>query len=282
MRPRADYAGPPAYPEVPRWGLPRLAWRRSTAVPGGLIGASAVTRRTTGLAHQARLAMLACWLVAAASLLAGAGEIWRYALLVLGQDQALSPAVVSMSDIVLNSGAVLSIVFGLVALVLVLRWLLAARSAAARHSGSRPARGDGAVLAGVLVPGWNLVTAGSILAELEHAARASGVPKVRPSRPVLAWWLAWGVGELLAIGTLCWGLQGGVAAQAYGVLWHAATDLVAVLVAVLTGYLVASITALVAPSGQKWSRYRRVIRIETDPEETDEPVRRPRPAGSVR
>lgn len=274
--PPADYAGPPRYSAVPRWGLPRLVWRRPTVLPGGLVTPQ---RKIAGLAGQARMAISACWLVALAGLLAGAGEIWRFALLVIGQNQALPPDVVTVSDTLVLTGAVLAIVAGLVALVLVLRWLLTAREAAAELAGVRPARGDGQVLAGVLVPGWNLVLAGSILAELDHTARGAAGARVRPSRLLLAWWSAWVLGELLAIGTLCWGLRTGVAAQAYGVLWHAATDLVAVLVAVLTGVVVGWITGLVAPSGRKSLRYRRVVRVEQDPAE---PARRPRPAGAIR
>ncbi|HEX7662262.1 MAG TPA: DUF4328 domain-containing protein [Pseudonocardiaceae bacterium] len=305
---QADYAGPPAYQAIPRWGLPRLAWRRPTVVPGGT---GAPPRRITGLARQARLAVSACALLALADLLAGGGEIWRFTLLVIGQDNALSPDVVTVSDALVNTGAVLAMVTGLVALVLVVRWLLTARSAAARATGLRPARGDGQALAGVLIPGWNLVMAGSIAAELEHAAQGGsgggsgsggtdGSGRVRPSPPVLAWWMTFVLGELLAITTMIWGLWTGVAALAYGVLWHAATDLVAAAVAVLTGWLVASITRLLAPAGLASFPFWRVVRIDTATDtatdtaagDTDTaggaagdgraPARRPRPTGAVR
>lgn len=276
LRPgRVPYQGPPAYPTIPRWGFPMLSWREPTTVPGTQTRLPRSVRRVVS---HARAAVTVLWLVAISALLATGGEAWRYVLLVMGRTEALPGQVVAVSDALVNTGALLAAVSGVVALVLVLRWLMGIRELAAADAGVRPARPDWQVLLGVLLPVLNLFMAGSVLAELEHTALgATGRP--RPSRLVLGWWLAWVASEVLAITTVLLGLRTGVQARADGVLWYAATDLVAIAVAVLTLLVIGALTGLVAPSSVREPRQLRVVSVEGAPEP---PLRPGRPAGAAR
>lgn len=273
----APYTGPPAYPAAPRWGLPRLAWRASSSVPGTVRRPEATP---AGLTRQAALTEILLWVLGLSSLVAAGGEIWRYTLLVLGRDEALSASVVSVSDTLLLVSALLAVVLGIVVLALTVRWLLLAAELAGKAAGYASGRPTWQLLLGVLLPVLNLFVAGSALAELEHAALgASATTRPRPSRLVLAWWAAWVVGELIAIGTLLLGLRSGLQARADDVLWHAATDLVAVAVAVLTVRVLRMITGLLAPSGAPAIAIGQLVAVRDAPEPELRPVR---PAGSAR
>jgi len=274
---RFRYTGPPAYRVVPRWGLPRLGWREPTSVPGTT---ARQPRTPARLARHARMATTVLWMVAISAFLATGGEVWRYVLLVLGRSEALPGQVVAISDALVNTGAALAAVTGLVALVLVPRWLLTARDVAAAVAGDRPARPDWQVLLGVLLPGLNLFVAGSVLVELEHMALGlTGRDRPRPSRLVLAWWLVWAGSECTAVVTILLGLRSGVAAHANGVLWYAVTDLLAVAVAVLTVFVLGSITALLAPGSVRAHQRSWVVSVTAGQPST---LRRARPAGAVR
>src|ERR1700759_654236 len=142
---RMPYYGPPAYPAIPRWGFPRLAWREPTSVPGTPARAPRSLRRVV---RVARIAVAVLWLVAISALLAAGGEVWRYVLLVLGRTEALSSDVVTTSDYLVNTGSILAGIAGVAALVLVVRWLLDIRDIPATMTGVRPARADWQVLVG--------------------------------------------------------------------------------------------------------------------------------------
>jgi Domain of unknown function (DUF4328) len=248
-----------------------------STVPGT---ASRLPRSAARVRRTGRIAVAALWAVAISALLAGAGEVWRYVLLVLGRDQALPPDVVAVCDALVLTGAVLALVTGLVALAATLTWLLPARTVAAARAGQVPGRPDWQVLLGVLVPGLNLFLAGAVLAELEHSVLDGGTDRrPRPSWPVLLWWLLWAAGEVLAVITLFWNLRTDVQGRADGVLWHAVTDLVAVALALLTATLITRLTALLGPADPKLAAFRQVLTVRDAPEP---PVREGRPAGSVR
>jgi hypothetical protein len=271
------YLGPPQYPAAPRWGLPRLAWRASSSVPG-TVRRPEVTPVT--VARQSALTETLLWVLAASSLVAAVGEIWRYALLVLGRDEALSASVVSVADTLLLISALFAVVLGVVVLALTVRWLLAAGNLAAQLNGYAQARPTWQLLLGVLLPGLNLFVAGSALAELEHAALgAPATARPTPSRLVLGWWAAWVVGEVLAIVTLVLGLYASLQARADDVLWHAATDMVAVAVAVLTVRVLRTITGLLAPTGAPAIAVGQLIAVRDAPAPQLRPAR---PAGALR
>jgi hypothetical protein len=272
---KVPYYGPPAYPAIPRWGFPQLTWREPTSVPGTPARPPQSVRRVVG---HARLAVSSLWLVACAAFLAGGGEVWRYVLLVLGRSESLPGDVVSTSDALVNTGALLAAGAGVIALILVIRWLLAIRQVAATMADTRPARPDWQVLLGVLLPVLNLFLTGSVLAELEHTALGEPAGRPRPSRLVLGWWAVWVVSEVLAVTTALLNLRTSVQARADGVLWYAATDLVAVAVAVLTVLVIGALTGLVAPATVRGPNRLRVVRVDGAPV----PPRAERPSGAVR
>ena len=274
---RLRYLGPPSYASPPRWGFPPLAWRWPTSVPGTPTRSPVSVERVR---VAGRYAVAVLWLLAAATLFAAGAEVWRYLLLIRSKTGALPRATVTTSDGLVIAGAVFSITVALFALVLTLLWLSLARVVAADLAGRDPARPDWQVLLCLAIPGVNLVVAGSVLAELEHAVlRRPVYDRPRPSRLVTWWWVAWVAGGLLCAATVLWRLRSGVQAQADGVLWNVATYLVATVVAVLTVRVVRRLTTLLAPIDPAGVRLMRVIRVDGAP---DPPLRPSRPAGSVR
>jgi uncharacterized protein DUF4328 len=257
------YSGPPAYSSVPRWGFPALAWRWPTTVPGAAKAEPFTVDRVRLIARNAA-AMLGAFAVLAV-LTAGA-EVWRYVLLLQSRSGALMFDTVTLSDTLVMVGAVLAIAMGLLAVIMTLWWLYLARGAAAQLSEQRPARPAWEVLVYLLIPGLNLLLAGSVLAELEHAVlRRSADERPRPSRATLVWWAAWVLGGVLFFLTIAWRFRDGAQAMADGVVLSAACDLTAAAVAILTAFTIRRLTALMAPIDPESVRFLRVIRVENAP-----------------
>lgn len=274
---RLRYLGPPSYASPPRWGFPPLAWRWPTSVPGATAREPASVDRVRALARYAVTALV---VLVAMLLVAAAGEIWRYVLLLASRTSALPRGVVAASDALVVTGAVLSIIAGVLAAVTVLWWLFVARRVAADLAGHEPARPDWQVLLYLVIPGINLAVAGAVLAEFEHAVlhRAAG-ERPRPTRLVLWWWGVWVGGGLLCGATLLWRFRAGVQAQADGVVLAAVTDLAAIAVAVVTVLVVRRFSTLLAPIDPASVRFMRVIRVDGAPEPE---LRATRPAGAAR
>ncbi|TNC27374.1 DUF4328 domain-containing protein [Amycolatopsis alkalitolerans] len=265
------YTGPPAYPVPPRWGFPNLTWRAPTLVPGT---PSSYPRPVERVRLLSRNAVTVLWFLAGLALAGAVAEFWRYALLVISRNSALSSGVVAMSDALEIIASLLSVVFGLLAIGSVLWWLVVARQAAADESGHEPPRSARQVVIGALVPGFNLVMAGSILAELEHAIlRQSPDRRPRPSRLVLAWWAAWVVDAVLMVLVIVWRFRSGIQAQADGVFLSGLLDLSAVVLAVLTAVVVQRLTSLLAPISLDRLRVRRVVAVKGAPAPALRPVR---------
>lgn len=277
-RPRPlRYFGPPSYASPPRWGFPPLAWRWPTSVPGTPIRTPV---SVDGVRVASRYACILLAVLAVVTLFATGAEIWRYVLLVRSQTGALPRATVSTSDSLVVAGAVFSITVAFFAAVLVLLWLYRTRAVAADLAGHEPARPDWQVLAGLLIPGINLVIPGSVLAELEHAVlRRPLDERPRPTRLVFSWWLAWVVSALLCTATVLWRLRSGVQAQADGVLWTAATYLAATATALVTLRVIRRLTVLLAPIDPASVRLMHVIKVDGAP---DPPLRPGRPPGATR
>lgn len=246
------YTGPPAYREMPRWGLPRVVWRRTRQLQG------------TPPDHAERMRALAgsavplLWLVATLALLTAAAEGWRYALLLASRTDAVPAGSLRISDALVVTGSAMSLLAGALAAFAVLAWLVRGYLAAAAAAAVQPARPRWQLIAGALVPGVNLLLPAAVLAELEHAA-LGGDParRPRPSLLVVAWTAVWVASLLLATVTVLWRLRDTVQAQADGVLLTAATDVLAAAVAVLTAVVVRRLTALLAPGRRR--RYRRSV-----------------------
>lgn len=270
-RPVERYAGPPSYARPPRWGFPNLVWREPTAVPGTPSATVPAIERVRVLS---RWAVTVLGFLAALALAAAASEFWRYALMVIGRDSALSSAAVNTSNQVELAFALLTLVFGLLGFAAVLLWLLVTREAAAEENDQEPARSTREVLLGTLVPGLNLVMAGSILAELEHAVlRRSALRRPKPSRLVLAWWAVWIVNVVLVVARIVNSCFGSLQAQADGVFLTGMVDVSAVALAVLTAVVVHRLTKLLAPISLEGLRLRRVVAVKGAPSPRLRPVR---------
>jgi uncharacterized protein DUF4328 len=263
-RRRLPYLGPPRYGATPNWGFPALAWRWPTAVPGTVTEEPVTVDRVRGVAGHAA-AML--WALAALSVCAAGGEIWRYVLLVSSRTGALSSGLVAASDALVTIAAVLALAFGLITLTVTLWWLNMARNAAADLADQRPARPNWQVLVYLLVPGINLAMAGVVLAELEHQVlRRPADERPNPTKPVRIWWAAWAAAGVLCIVTVIWRFRDSVQARADGVILSALTDLAAAAVAILTALMIRRLATLLAPIDPSTVRYLRVLRVNGAPE----------------
>jgi len=235
------YVGPPRYTTPPRWGFPAAPWRAAPGPPAPV----PPERMARSLAA---VAVPLLWALVAVALLAAGAEIWRYVLLLASREGALSADAVAASDALVVAAGSGTVLLGLVAGGLVVAWSLRAAMAAAGRSGSRPSRSLREIVLGCVVPGWNLVVAGPVLAEIEHGAldRPPG-RRPEPSRLIRVWWLLWVVGGVLAAVVLAWSWRAGVQARADGVALHAVVNLVAAVTAGVTAVLVSRLTALLNP-----------------------------------
>ncbi|MGH3796729.1 MAG: DUF4328 domain-containing protein [Pseudonocardiaceae bacterium] len=240
---QGGYTGPPRYLAPPRWGFPLLGWRRPVSLTAPEVSAAELMRT------MAATAVPMLGLTAAVVLVTAGGEGWRYALLLESRTDAVSAWPLHISDALVVTGGVISLLVAALAGLVTIGWLVRACAAAAQAAGVAPPRPDWQLVAGVLVPGVNVLLPGAVLAELEHTALGRDPDRrPRPSLLVAGWWAIWAFGLGLAAVTMLWGLRHGVQAQADGVLLHAATDLVAGAVAITTMVVVRRLTGLLSPA----------------------------------
>lgn len=276
-RRRLPYMGPPRYGTHPRWGFPALAWRWPTAVPGTATEQPVTVERVRAVAGHA-MAMM--WALAGLSLVAAAGEVWRYVLLLQSRTGALSSALVGASDALVGIAGILALAFAVLTTVVTLWWLHLARHAAADLAEQRLGRPDWQVVVYLLVPGVNLAMAGVVLSELEHQVlRRPADERPSPTKPVKIWWAAWVTSGVLFALTVAWRFRDSVQAHADGVILSALNDLAATGVAVLTALMIRRLATLLAPADLTTARYLRVLRVEGAPEP---PLRTARPVPSRR
>lgn len=175
------------------------------------------------------------------ALLAAAAEAWRFALLLRGRDEVLDGGLVQRSDAAVAATSVAALALGVLTAVLAVPALVKAHAEAAARRGRAPSRPGAAVLARLVVPGWNLYGAGQIVAEIDGtlAAPASSPPasspsaRPRPSGITIAWWLAWVANGVLVALVLARGFGGSVQAIADTVELHVAVDLSAAAAGIL-------------------------------------------------
>ncbi|ANY06694.1 DUF4328 domain-containing protein [Pseudonocardia sp. HH130630-07] len=240
---RAGYTGPPRYRSIPSWGLPVGPWRRPPPAAAGAAGRA--LDRTRWLAGQL---IPVLWVTVAMGVVAAAAELWRYGLLVASLSDALSPTAVGWSDAMVWFGGWSSIVALVAGGVLTISWSLAAYRAAAERSGTRAWRSRRSVVAGWLVPGWNLAAPGSLLGEIEHSAlELPADRRPRPSRDLLVWWGLWIASVVLGAVTLAWRFRTGTQALADGVLLHVWANLLAAVTAYWTVRVVRRLSGLLEP-----------------------------------
>ncbi len=184
---RRPYLGPPAYRgRHPGWGFPTVAWRPA--------------ERTEGVAAPAPPLRLLSWLVALAwatalmGLLAGAAETWRFVLVLRNRTLVLPDATARVSNALDSAAGWTLLAVGAVTAVVAAITITRAHATAADRLGAAPARTPAAVLARLVLPGWNLWGAGQMLAEVDGLlAQDPGaeVGRLRLSRLVATWWVAW-------------------------------------------------------------------------------------------
>lgn len=260
---RRPYSGPPSYPFPPRWGFPRLTWRRSAPF------ATPEQSPAEQMRAMAGSTVPLLWIAGAIALGTGLAELSRYLILLDSRTDAVAQTPLFVSDLAVLTGGVVSLIASALAALATLTWLVRAYLAAAEAAGVRPARPTWQLIAGVLIPGVNLLLPGAILAEIEHAAMGNDPNlRPRPSRLLVAWWIAWAAGLLLGVLAMLWGLRSGVQAQADSVLLHIAVDVTAALVALLTVRVVHRLTALLGPLPA--DRVRRMVVVRVGPADATE------------
>lgn len=254
---RLPYAGPPRYLQIPRWSLWPWAERPEPGSPDGPLAPRPAPAPQDALRNRAVLLRRLAITTAGLAGVAAAGEVFRYVLLLLSRDRALSGVALGWSDAIVTLFGLLAPIAALATGVVFLRWLLDARAIAAEISGTRPWRSRRVLLLGCVLPPFTLTVPGATLAEIEHAA-AGRDPRTRPvpSRPVLVWWVAWAVGVVLGVVTVVHGFWTSTQALADGVVLHALVDLAAAGAAWATVRVVAHLTELLAPvlrpAGRTW------------------------------
>ncbi len=277
-RPPRRYSGPPAYRATPRWGFPTVAWRWPLALSHG-----SKVDPLERLASLAGMAISMLWCTGAIAAVGVFAEVFRYVLLVRSRDQALSRTTLAISDALVGTAGVLTLLLGISSAVVVVLWALRARPVASERARLRSPRPNWQVVAGVLVPGANLLIPGSALAELEHAtlvgegAREAG-RRPRPSWLLVAWWASWVVTLLLGWTSFAWSFRSGVQATADGVLLHAWNDLAVLVLAVLTIQVIRYGTRLLVPVDSAEVPRMRVLGVRDAPH----PPRAERPRDAAR
>ena len=184
---RRPYLGPPAYRgRHPNWGFPTVAWRPAELTEGS-------NAPTPPLRLLNWLAALA-WATALMGLLAAAAETWRLVLVLRNRTLELPESTARISDALVSAAGWTLLAVATVTAVVAAITITRAHAAAADRLGAAPARTPAAVLARLVIPGWNLWGAGAMLAEVDGLlAQDPGAEVTRPrlSRLVAAWWLAW-------------------------------------------------------------------------------------------
>jgi hypothetical protein len=185
-----------------------------------------------------RTGFLLSALTGVTALTAAGGEIWRYVLLLRGRTEFLSGAVVSASDRLVTVAAAATVLAAAVTAIIVVLGLVRLHAGAARRLGLAPSRPPAAVLARLVIPGWNIHGLGVVACEIDsllsmdRAGAAGG--RVRPSRLVLTWWGVWGINAVLVLVTLVRAFGRSDQAVADTVELHIWVDLAAAATAVLT------------------------------------------------
>ncbi|HYZ07166.1 MAG TPA: DUF4328 domain-containing protein, partial [Pseudonocardiaceae bacterium] len=173
---------------MPRWGFPRVGWRRP------VLFTASVPSDAERMRVLAGSVVPVLWLVAVVAAVAAGAEVWRYTILLDSRFDAVPAAPLRASDALVVTTGWLALVSGGLAVLLALMWLVRTYAAAAEAAGVRPRPGWQVVLS-ALVPGVNLLLLGAVLAETEHAA-LGGDParRPRPSRLLAWWWALWAAG----------------------------------------------------------------------------------------
>ncbi len=228
-RPAAErpYTGPPAYRGGhPRWGFPPVVWRSAaTAEP---------EKSGPGPLGRLRLTAWLCVCTALVTLGSAAAEFFRYELLLAGRTEVLSGRMVLASDRLVTWTSTVALLLAVVTVIIALPLLVHLHGFAARRAGLAPSRAPAAVLARLVIPGWNLYGVGVVTAEIDGLlAKPRPGSRTRMSRPVLALWCAWVIDAVLVLVTLVLAFGRSEQSMANTVELHIFVDLAGCAVALL-------------------------------------------------
>lgn len=221
------YTGPPSYgSRPPRWSFPPVVWQADTAGAGD-------ERPPADPSGVLRTAAVIAAVTAVLALVAAAAETWRFVLLLDGRTKVLPAATVWGSDVFVAAAGAGVVASAVAALLVSAVALVRTHPVAALRLGRVPARSRVAVLARLLVPGWNLYGAGQIVTEIDRmlGAERAAESRGRASRLTVCWWLSWIVSAALVAAALARGFGGSLQAIADTVELHIAVDLAAAVCA---------------------------------------------------
>ena len=180
------------------------------------------------------VAML-CLATAVTALVAAGAELWRYLLLLQGRTDVLSGFLVRTSDRLVGTAAWAATALAVFTAAFLAPLLVRLHGAAAQRAGLTPSRVPAAVLARLVVPGWNLYGLGVVAGEIDGQFRVplppiespvnTGPGRPRLSRLVVGLWLAWVVDAVLVLITLIRAFGTGDQAVADTVELHVFVDL---------------------------------------------------------
>lgn len=219
------YFGPPGYGDrPPRWGFPPVVWR--AAPPAASVAPELPSRALT------RPAAL-CLATAVVALVAAGAELWRYLLLLQGRTVVLGGAVVRSSDRLVGTAGWVATALAVLTAAVLAPLLVRLHAAAAHRAGLAPGRVPAAVLARLVVPGWNLYGVGVVAGEIDGQLRTPRSVRPRLSGLVVALWIAWLADAVLVVTTLLMAFGTSDQVVADTVELHIFVDLVGALVAAL-------------------------------------------------
>jgi hypothetical protein len=157
--------------------------------------------------------------------------VWRFVVLLHGRSAVLDGSMVHASDVLVTVAGICALVLGAVTALAALPALVGLHRAVPERRGLRPSRNAAAVLARLVVPGWNLYGAGQVLAEIAGGLRAID-PRRRAGRALVGWWwLSWVANGLLVVATLVMAFGRSNQSMADTVELHIAVDLAGAVVA---------------------------------------------------
>lgn len=213
----------PRYAQIPRWSL------GDWVGPPVAVQSAAAPRRgpSTKLVRATLLATMVTLVIAAVV------HIGQYALLIINRETLLNPwlaAAATLAGVVVSIAAMLLI---LASAVLLVRWLIARRSAAYEYYGETESRRPWTLWAGCLIPLVNLVWAPVFV--IEAASVEDRYSMLRKS--IRVWWILW----ILSTAVSVFAMATSGAQSAQGIADNTVTSIVAYLFALAAVFAIAQV-----------------------------------------
>ena len=235
-----------------------MIWRTATTT-----GAPDTASRTTASSRRMKTVILLCASTSLLTTAAAAAEMWRYVLLLRGRTEVLSGSLVRASDQFVDTAGTAALLAAVVTAALLVPLLVGLHGLTAVRAGSSPGRTAAAVLARLVVPGWNVHGVGVVAGEIDGALRPPDAYRCGPrrlSRLVVAVWLAWAADAVLVVLTLVRAFGTSDQAVADTVELHIFVDLAGAVVAALWTVLLIRWSAVLAGRSRRGPDARWVVR----------------------